>query len=303
MSKGRISSASRKTRQTTLKASQSPVGRVIRFLGVSLGGGKTDKACVVVLEFYPEHKKIFLSRVFEKIKSEGAISGDLKIHEIYELYRGEFESICFDVPLSLPLCLSCNLKCPGFEACEEDHIKWFWKQDHQESKKKRPRKLFTPYTQRAVEWHLMNQLEEKFEVSHAMGSNSAPLLARARFIARRFKSPCIEVQPKVSVWRIGSSLGVMKSHIKYHRHSVGGDLSRREILAALNDKNFAFVYDQDVKLMIENNHAFEAFICAVTGFLKYRGLTVKKPAGFPSHEAWVEYPVENIPWSQVLNFR
>jgi hypothetical protein len=107
--------------------------------------------------------------------------------------------------------------------------------------------------------YLATELEESFVLQHAMGANCAPLLARAMFVQRRFKTKCIEVFPKLSIWRIGRSLQVMKSHLLFHRHSVGGDESRRAILSALSSHNIAFVYDQDVKLMIENRSTSETF--------------------------------------------
>lgn len=300
MSKSRVPGSGRAARQSTLKASGgTSIGEVHRFLGISLGGGKTDKACVAVVEYYPQHHKVFLSRIFEKIKSDEKFSADLKIQEIYDLYRGEFESVAFDVPLTVPLCMQCKLKCPGHEACKEPHIRWMWDYTQTRLKKKRPKKLFTPYTQRAVEMYLATELEEPFIMAHAMGANAAPLLARAHFISRRMNSPCFETFPKLSIWRLGRSLGVMKSHLRFHKHSVGGEESRREILQALSSNDFAFVYEQDVKLMIENNHAFEAFICALTGFLKFKNATQKRPADFPEKETWIEFPIENLKWSKL----
>lgn len=308
MPKGRISGDGRKTRQSTVKQKTSPKnlqakedashsGRVHRFIGVSLGGGKTDKACVAVVEYYPKHKKVFLSRLVEKIKSDEVHSADFKIHEVIDQYRGEIEFVSFDVPFRLPNCLSCQKKCPGIESCDEPHVEWMWEYTRKLHKKKKPRKLFTPYTQRCVEMYLGTQIEESFSLQHAMGANCAPLLARAMFIQRRLKTPCIEVNPKISVWRIGRSLQVMKSHLLFHKHAVGGDESRRAILAALSSHSVAFVYDQDVKLMIENNHAFESFICALTGFLKFKGMTEPRPEGFPESEDWIDFPLTAIKWN------
>jgi hypothetical protein len=171
-----------------------------------------------------------------------------------------------------------------------------WEHTKKVQAKKKPKKLFTPYTQRCVEMYLATELEEPFILSHAMGANTAPLLARAMFIRRRLKMPCIEVFPKLSVWRIGKSLHVMKSHLRFHKHAIGGDESRRVILQALSTHNVAFVYDADVKLMIENNHAFEAFICALTAYLKFKGMTEDRPAGFPKNEDWIDFPTNLIRW-------
>lgn len=305
MSKSRLSGDGRKTRQspvkrTTKKKASTPshAGEVHRFVGVSLGGGKTDKACVAVLEYYPKHKKVFLSRLVEKIKSDEVHSADFKIHEVIEQYHKDIDVVAFDVPFHLPHCLNCKKSCPGIESCREPHVQWMWDYTRRLHKKKKPRKLFTSYTQRCVELYLSSELEEPFILQHAMGANTAPLLARAMFIKRRLEIPCIEVFPKLSVWRVGRSLNVMKSHLRFHKHSIGGEESRREILQALSTHNVAFVYDQDVKLMIENNHAFEAFICALTAFLKSMGQTEDRPAGFPASEDWVEFPKVSLKWDK-----
>lgn len=135
-------------------------------------------------------------------------------------------------------------------------------------------------------------------MSHAMGANTAPLMARAQFLLKRIHLNAIEVFPMLSIWRIGRSLHVNKSQLRQYKHSSAGDESRRILLTALSEKNIAFVYDQDFKLMVQNSHAFEAFICAFTAFLKYKGLTEKRPEGFPKDEAWVEYPMDHLDWKK-----
>lgn len=268
--------------------------KVIRFIGISLAGGKSDKACVSVLEYYPENNKLFLSRLFEKIKSDEQISGDLKIHELIEQNLATTRYVAFDIPWSLPNCMTCRKKCPGYENCHEPHIEWMWHHHNEKLKKKRPKKLFTPYTQRCIEQYLMTELEESFVLHHAMGSNSAPLLARAAFIQRRVSAECIEVFPKLTLWRLGGALNVMKSHLRSHKAAFGGDEAREQFLKHLNEHDIAFVYNQDMKQMIENSHAFDAFICGFTAYLKYRGLTEKRPKGFPENEDWIEFPEAHL---------
>ena len=67
MSKGRVSSDERIVNRSLVNFS----GEVQRFIGISLSGGKADKACVAVVEYFPKFKKLFLSNMFERIKSEG----------------------------------------------------------------------------------------------------------------------------------------------------------------------------------------------------------------------------------------
>lgn len=287
MSGSRVPSTRRKTSR---KVPDLGAERPRRFIGISLSGGKSDKACVAVIEYFPQHKKIFLARLYEKIKTEEVISADLKIHEILLQYHDNIESVAFDVPLTFPTCVSCKLNCPGYETCSVDQMTWMREFYNEVNKQKRPKRMFTPYTQRCVEAYISYGLEENFEIHHALGSNLAPLAARANFISRRLKVPTIEVFPRLTIWRLGQEIKVARSHLKFHKHSVGGDESRRVFLQSFSERKDVFLYQQDFKSMVENNHAFEAFICAYTGFLKYMKQTEPRPTNFPKSEAWIEFP-------------
>ncbi len=270
--------------------------KVHHFAGISLAGGKTDKTCLAMVEYYPEQKKIFLSRMFERIKSEDEVSADLQLHQLLTQGPAKLDLVAIDVPLSFPRCLDCKLTCPGFEACDEGEIRWMWKQQRKMNLKKRPKKLFTPYTQRSIELYLASELEEVFHLPHAMGANIAPLTARARFVARRLQVPTIEVFPKLSIWRIGKALQVARSHLMFHKHAAGGDESRKVILTRLVEKQMAFLYEQDTRVMIENNQAFEAFIAALTAVLNFAGQCEPRPKDFPPREAWIAIPSASLKW-------
>lgn len=270
--------------------------RMHRFLGVSLSGGKTSKTCLSVVEYYPDQDKIFLSRLFDRIKNADETSADLQLHQLITECPGPVESLSLDVPFKMPKCVRCRLKCPGYEACGEPEIKWMWKHYRERNQKKTPKKLFTPYTERCVELYLRTELEEPFHLSHALGANAAPLTARAFFITRRLNMPVLEVFPKLSLWRIGRSLHVSQSHLRFHRHWHGGQESREAVISKLIEKNLAFIYDQDHKMLVENAHAFDSFICALTGFLSFRGLCEHRPKGFPRSETWIQIPRTDLIW-------
>lgn len=262
----------------------------INYIGLSLGGGKTDRSAICVIEYFPDHKKFFLAKLSDRIQSDEKISADLKILEQIESLHQESTYLALDVPWRLPNCLRCELKCPGYESCQQEHIEWMWGYHSRIRLKKRPKKLFTPYTQRCVEMHLGSELEEVFQLPHALGSNCAPLLARAAFLVRRLDKSVIEFNAKISLWRIGRRLGMMKSQLRYHRHSVGGDDSRRLFLQTLRERNWIFIYEQDMRLMIENNQAFESFLGALTAILSALGQTQHRPEKFPPAEDWIEFP-------------
>src|SRR5258708_3592564 len=124
---------------------------LLRFGGVSLGGGKTDKTAVAQVEYFAEQKRLFLRGLFTNISSEEEKSSDLNLHEV--LTKTEFKTVAFDVPLSFPFCVRCELRCPGYEKCNLPHISWMWDFYKKRHKSKRPNKLFTPYTERYAEMY------------------------------------------------------------------------------------------------------------------------------------------------------
>lgn len=280
--------AGKKSPRATLK--------VHRFFGVSLGGGKTDRTCAAVLEYFPQNNKIFLSRLFEKIKSTAELSSDSMLDRLISS-SGELEGVALDVPWRLPKCMRCRLKCPGFESCTEPEIEWMWRHYRSRKPKGKQIKLFTPYTERCVELYLSTELEETFHLSHALGANLAPLTARANYISRRITLPLYEVYPKLSLWRIGRSLGIAKSHLNFHRHAISGADSRHVILEKLVDQNLVFLYEQDHRALINNPQAFDAFLCVLTAVLSFKGQCEPRPRDFPKSETWISIPKQKVDWT------
>ena len=270
--------------------------QVVRFAGVALGGGKTDKTAVAVLEYYPDQKRVFLRSLRDKVSGKGETTADEALYEVLTEDEKDLSVIAFDAPLQLPQCIRCEMRCPGVQDCPDPEVKWMRELHRKRDKTKRPNKMFTPYTERAVEIYIANELEEPFHPSHALGANSAPLTARAHFFKQRLRVPLIEVYPKLSLWRVGTSLAMPKSHLRFHRHSIGSDESRLYILKTLIEKEIAFIYQQDLRTMVENNVAFEAFVGALTAFLKFRGQTEKRPPTFPKEAMWIDFPKQKIQW-------
>ena len=269
---------------------KGPGLKVHRFLGVALGGGKTDRTCLAMIEYFPKQKKIFLSRLFEKIGTHQEVSGDLELHRLIQS-SGETEALTFDMPVTWPLCIRCELKCPGFEACKEPEIVWMWKQYHKRAAVKKTARLFTPYTERCVEQYLQSELETAFHMSHALGANIAPLTARAHFIIRRLKKRRIlEVHTPLSFYRIGRNLGLSRGQLLFHRHSENGPEHRRSLLEKMISSNMVFIYEQDKRVMIDHHQAFEAFIGALTAVLDFQGLCEPRPKDFPKTAGWIAIP-------------
>lgn len=254
-----------------------------------MSGGKNARTVIAVVDYYPEPNKLILSQLVESIKSEEEVSADDILLESLKALKPEI--IAVDVPLSLPRCVTCQLKCPGVSSCKQSHIKWFWKYFRENREKKKTLKLFTPYTQRPVEaW--MSQLEEEaFHPSDALGANVAPLSARMQFLLRRMPGvKVIEVFPKLSLWRIGLQHSIMKRYLRFHKHSVDGDKARLHILNKLVDQGALFLYHQDMAKLIQNGHGFDSLICALTAQLEFLGKTEARPKDFPQEDSWIAIP-------------
>lgn len=262
-----------------------PAGAKLRFVGISLSGGKTDKTSIAVIEYYPEQERIFLAELVDKVRPEETVSSDEKIRDFVHERKADCVSVTFDAPLTLPPLLR-----------DPDHgeaslaVKWMRALDSGANKKKRPRRHLTPYTQRAVELFLAVNLEEKFDVQDAMGANLAPLTARAQYLSRQWSIPSHETMTKIAVWKIGAHFKLTKAPLKKWWNSVGGDEARRVILQSLAERAKIFFYQQDQKAMVESPHAFEALVCAYVGLLKYQGRVEPTPSGFPAGEGWIEIP-------------
>ena len=262
----------------------------IKFIGISLGGGKSDRTAITILEYYIEQQKLIVNSVFDRLKTEGEKSADLKIHEILEQYKKDTKFVAIDVPLSLPKCFRCELKCPGYEICEETEIKWMWKQYGQRAQKNKNHKMFTPYTQRCSETFWSEELEGGWSVGDALGSNQAPLLARGRFIQRRAQQVFIEVIPRLSLLTWAKSVKISKIQVNSHRHSASGMIAREYLLRHLADELDIFIYEHDRNLMAEHLVAFDSLWAALTAFWKFKKQCQLPPKDFPKTEGWIEVP-------------
>ncbi|MCB0421589.1 MAG: DUF429 domain-containing protein [Bdellovibrionales bacterium] len=273
-----------------------PPLKSIKFIGLSLGGGKTTKSCLTVIEYFPLENKVFLRHLFENISRSQEMTSDEWLMETIKEVSKSSHSLYVNVPVQLPVCLRCRLKCPGVERCRQKEVQWLRDQYSEINKKLKPKRVLTPYTERCVDYFVTHLLEEKFDPGHGLGSNLAPLTARWQFLQKQTSLPVIEVFTKAALWRIGRSLGVSKNLLRFHKHAIDGREARSKILDSLIKRDTAFLYVQDIRLMIDNSHAFDAFVCGMTGLLNYKKQCEPRPKNYPKLAQWMALPKENIEW-------
>ena len=265
-----------------------------QFFGLSLGGGKGTKTCLSLLEYFPSENKLFLSELFLNIRQNQSSSADSQLVELINKNKKNLKMVGVDVPLTLPACTNCRLKCPGHESCEVPQVKWMWNRYIKKGKsKKRPNKIFTPYTERCIEQYIQGEIDVDLASDHAMGANRAPLAARGRYLEKRLqKIKLKEVNARVSFYRLAKELGLRKSMQKGYRQLAKGDEARLRFLEKLSALDICFFYHRDFQAMVKDLNAFESFLVAFTGFLSQQGLCEKMPKTFPAKKEWVLFPAE-----------
>lgn len=238
------------------------------------------------MSYYPEHGKLFVKEIHDKIESTDVSSGDEQLLKI--LNDKKKTLIGIDAPLTLPKCLS--HKCPGIKKCKLPTTRWHWAEYKKHKKKKKNLKLFTSYTERCVERHINYNLEEFFEIPEALGANKAPLTVRSVYLKNGIKSPVVEVFPRLSMHRIGLNLKISKSDLKDYRHSANGMECRILIIEALISSGILFIYEQDAQKFVDSPYAFDSLITALTAYLKFKNQCEVPPKGFPKEEGWISFP-------------
>jgi hypothetical protein len=87
---------------------------------LSMKGGRNDNFYFCLIEFYPESQRWFLKSLLP-VKDEEALDNDDAIRAW--IYNFHVKQLVVDFPLSQPACLSCELDCPGAQACLESSVK------------------------------------------------------------------------------------------------------------------------------------------------------------------------------------
>jgi predicted nuclease with RNAse H fold len=281
-----------------------------RFIGVDLGGGKGKKTALAVLERRPaQHGGGSNGNGAGPNGDDGggvAVTALLPRPRQAPLYdtalvaalreRAEGALLCMDAPLTLPPCLRCQQPvCPSQERCEDPAVVAMRRlggaadlgRDH-----RRGKPPVTPYTQRPTEVYLHRRRD--ILPRETLGQGMGPLTARAVHLMRaladvyRLDDNLIEVYPKATLALMGVQRETERSYKKDR------DV-RLRILSGLADLSFAPGVWREA--CVQSDHAFDAIICAYTGYLWARdGWRLPDDVGVvPARDGWIWVPPESEP--------
>jgi predicted nuclease with RNAse H fold len=229
------------------------------FVGVDLGGGKGKNTAVAVLRARDE------GVVVEKYDTgDGHPWYDERLIPFLKELAGD-AVVAIDAPLSLTACVRCRVPvCPGLAECVDPTTVWFRERANgAQGNGRKP--VYTPYTQRATEVVLHE--EDGILPRETLGQGMGPLTARAahltRALAPEFKldENLIEVYPKATIWKL---LGEETAK-SYKRHHSQAAVRLSKILREL--PGLAFGPGQWQERGVQNDHLFDAVICAYTAHL------------------------------------
>ena len=253
--------------------------RITTFIGVDLGGGKGKNTAVAVLRRSRDGQRV---TVTQYDTGDGHPWFDERLVP-FLLENAEDAVLAIDAPLTLTACVRCReAVCPGVAACVDPAVKLF----RASAVRRRERALlvdddatispppthgdngkptYTPYTQRLTE--VLLHEEHGILPRETLGQGMGPLTARAAYLTRALASRftlnenLIEVYPKATIWRL---LGEQTART-YKKHHAQAAVRLGKILGELPGLEFG--PGQWQERGVQNDHMFDAVICAYTAWL------------------------------------
>ena len=228
------------------------------FIGVDLGGGKGKNTAVAILR--ARDGGVVVERYG---MGDGAPYYDDRLIELL-LQREAGTVVGIDAPLTLTACVRCReAVCPGVAPCVDPAVTWFRRRGGEKQTGQKPK--YTPYTQRPTEVVLHE--DHGILPRETLGQGMGPLTARAAHLVRalapayRLNENLLEVYPKATIWRL---LGEATARA-YKRHH---DQQATRLAGILHElPGLTFGPGQWKEPGVQNDHLFDAVICAYTAFL------------------------------------
>ena len=258
------------------------------FIGVDLGGGKGKNTAVACLERTAEGVRVV--HVSTRDQTGGPYHDGALVSYIRQHRRGAL--LAMDAPLTLSVCVRCRLpRCPSLGQCVDPVVRWFRHTgDPLVRGQSRPGRKppTTAYTQRACE--VLMHRQYGVMPREALGQGMGPLTARAHYLRRvledqfALNEDLIEVYPKATIHVIfGEELA------RKYKRGVDTWRQRAEILEELGNELKFEVWRQGC---LENDHCFDAVICAYTGYLwaKQNWTMPEEHREVYEQDGWIWFP-------------
>jgi predicted nuclease with RNAse H fold len=260
-------------------------GDLHTFLGVDLGGGKGKNTAVARLARTPDGVRVqFVSTrapddrpFFDK-----ELLGYLRAH-------AEGAVVAVDAPLLPTVCLRCRLEtCESLGGCQDPVVRWFARQGPEDGRTANGKPATTAYTQRACE--VLLHRRHGIVPRETLGQGMGPLTARAHYLRRALEPifvlnrNLLEVYPKATIQMLCGA-----EPARRYKRLASTWRVRAEILEQLAP---TLSFDIWREGCLQNDHCFDAVICAYTGYLwASEGWTLpEEDRSIFEQDGWIWFP-------------
>lgn len=267
-----------------------------RFIGLELSGPHSKKTSLLVLDYYPQQKRLAISQVFANLGVQDELSSDEHLCQsinqlLKEIPSTQVFGLCTQAPLSLP-----PFFCSPVQRKNEER----WMNELRNKIKSKPHP-FVCYLNRPSDVWLRYFTPERFQVSEAFGSNLAPLAARLQALKEKFDTTLFENHPRSSFHRIVHSLGFSKFWPQqYCDVEKGLQIRQRFVENVFQKIPQFFAYEGDLETIILEISTFHSFVSALTLFLEFSHQCDSKPQSFPETATWPLLPRQLIRWDEIF---
>jgi hypothetical protein len=268
---------------------------VSRFIGLSVGGAKSDRTCLTIIDYYRKQEKSFVVDIFEGICADNDRTADEVLFELLKEIKAEGPAVkimAVDAPLSFPPCaFGCEESCQGYDRCKRPAVRWMRTQYTKEKAKNHRLKHFTPYGQRPVDLYFRYKFpEENLFQDETMGANLAPQAVRMNYLKKHLDDQLVEVWPKLALYSLHKPLKISKREILDYRNLERGAGIRQKLIDKLSAESKMFIYERDMKKFLTNVSAFDSLVCAWVALLTDLERVVQYKSDLPIETGWVQVP-------------
>ena len=267
---------------------------VERYVGLSLGGGKSDRTTVTVIDYYRKQCKAFVIDVYESVGAHDDYSADEVLLEILSEFDIPVKVLAVDAPLTLPPCVNgCRKGCKGMAKCVVPEVRWMrnqFKKAHAQNKKL---KQFTSYSQRPVDlFFRYRHLDQSGLHDETMGANQAPRAARMQYLKSHIsaKVNLIEVWPKLTLFYVHKLFNLTRNQALSYRQLDEGIHIREHVVQSFIDDQNLFIYERDSKRFATSISAFDSLICAWAALNYGLGRCIEFRKDLPLQSGWIQIP-------------
>lgn len=283
---------------STPKASRSTQNKRLRLCGLELGGGKSGRTALVVFDFYPKQRKLFLTDHQAHIAASAIRTGDEVLLEA--LATAKLDRIGVNAPITMPPCVPCALAdCGDVRKCKQPAVRWM--RDEAEQAGITALKFPTPYTQRPLDVYLRTRIQPRFRhdlfIEESLGAGRAPLALRWQFLRQRLgRKKVFETSPRLALLTMARAYGITDRELRRYRSPEEGVEYRLSILERLQGAHLGpkvpelFLYEAERLTLARELPSFQALLSALACAFAENRLIEKPDADYDPEWGFVLIP-------------